>query len=196
MTQRYPELIQGYIGIGQVVNIELNEIISHKFTMDEAVKEGNKKAIRQLSKLHPPYSSEEINQISKQRKWLNYYGGAIYGQKTSWYLIKQIFSAPEYTMRDIIKFVSGVLFSLTNMWTELVETINFFEDVTEWKVPVYFIVGRFDYNTPFELSEKYFQQIKAPKKKFFWFEKSAHSPNYLEPEKFEKVIFSIVKDIM
>lgn len=196
LSQRHPELIHAYIGIGQVVNIDLNEKVSHKFTLDEAIKEGNKKAIKQLSKLHPPYSNEQIMQLNKQRKWLNYYGGAIYGQKKSWFLIKHIFKSPEYTIRDFMKFINGILFSLTNMWTEMVETVNFFEDVLEWKIPVYFIVGRYDYNTPFELSEKYFLQITAPKKEFFWFEKSAHSPNYLEPDKFEKVLFSIVKDIV
>ncbi|NHJ48696.1 MAG: alpha/beta hydrolase [Asgard group archaeon] len=195
LSQRYPELIQVFIGISQVVNTELNEKISHKFTLDEATKEENKKAIKQLEKLQPPYSDKKIRQLITQRKWLNYYGGAIYGQKKSWYLIKQIFGAPEYTVRDYIKFTRGTLFSITNMWNELTETIDFFEDATEWKIPVFFIVGRYDYNAPFELAEKYFQLIKAPKKKFFWFENSAHSPNYLEPEKFEKVVFSILKEV-
>lgn len=31
------------------------------------------------------------------------------------------------------------------------------------EVPVYFCVGRYDYNTPFELIEKYYYQLVAPK---------------------------------
>jgi pimeloyl-ACP methyl ester carboxylesterase len=195
LAQRYPDLIHAFIGIGQVVNMELNEKISHRFTMEKAIKEGNKRAIKQLSKLQPPYREEGLKQLKKQRKWLNYYGGAIYGQKRIWFLLKQIFRAPEYTIRDYVKFIRGALFSLRNLFFENMETTNFLEDFNEWQIPVYFITGRHDYNTPYELVEKYFQQIKAPKKELYWFEKSAHSPNYEEPEKFEQVLFSILKNV-
>ena len=50
--------------------------------------------------------------------------------------------------------------------------------------PIFFFIGRHDYNAPFELSYNYFQKIQAPHKEFVWFEKSGHSPMLDETERF------------
>jgi pimeloyl-ACP methyl ester carboxylesterase len=41
------------------------------------------------------------------------------------------------------------------------------------------------------LALEYFEIIKAPDKSFFTFEKSAHSPNGEEPEKFVQIVRNI-----
>ncbi|MFW9923722.1 MAG: alpha/beta fold hydrolase [Candidatus Thorarchaeota archaeon] len=46
LVQRYPELFYTYIGIGQVVNTEINEQLSFEFTIREAERTKNKKALR------------------------------------------------------------------------------------------------------------------------------------------------------
>jgi len=187
VVQRYPELISTYVGISQVVNMIDNEIVSHKFTLEEAKKRGNKKAIRQLKKLKPPYANS-IRELSKQRKWLNKFGGALYNHTSIWPLFKELFGAPEYTLLEILRYLRGSLFTLTSMWKEYVEKTDSIDDVRKLDVPVYFITGRYDFNAPFELVEKYYEKLQAPKKELIWFEKSAHSPNFEEPEKFNEVM--------
>ena len=46
--------------------------------------------------------------------------------------------------------------------------------------------------TPFELAEKYFKALKAPKKELFWFENSAHMPNFEEAQKFNDLMINKV----
>ena len=70
--------------------------------------------------------------------------------------------------------------------------IDFQKQIPELKVPVYICMGRFDYNTPFELAEKYFNQLIAPKKEFIWFENSAHILNFEESEKFNEILINVV----
>ena len=53
-------------------------------------------------------------------------------------------------------------------------------------IPLYFFDGRYDYTDPFTLTEDYYSKIKAPEKHLVWFEQSAHSPFYEEPEKFAR----------
>jgi len=72
--------------------------------------------------------------------------------------------------------------------------IDFISQATEFQIPVYFCVGRHDYNTPFSLVESYCEFIKAPAKKIFWFEGSAHSPNFEEPDAFQDAIISILSE--
>lgn len=191
LAQKYPELIAAYVGIGQVVNITENERISHQFTLQQAKLENNKKAIRQLMKVEPPYTNN-LRQLNIQRKWLGKYGGVLYGQKSMWPLLKIMFQAPEYTVRDVIKFLMGTMFSIISLFEKIVNEIDFLKTATKLAVPVYIISGKYDYNTPFELAEKYYQKLQAPKKEFIWFEKSAHSPNYEETEKFDEVMIEKV----
>lgn len=195
LVQRYPELFSAYVGIGQVTNLTDNEMISYQFTLHEAKKRGNKKAEKELLKLQPPYFSD-IKQLNKQRKWLNKFGGALYNQTSILPLLKTILGAPEYTIRDIIRFVQGTVFTLETLWEEIIKEIDLPKDAKKFSMPVYFILGKHDYNTPFELAEEYFTKLQAPKKELIWFEKSAHSPNFEEPEKFDEVMIEkVLKEV-
>jgi len=75
-------------------------------------------------------------------------------------------------------------------------TVNLSEQVPEVKVPVYFLMGRHDYNWSAELAKNYFDVLKAPKKEFIWFEKSAHAPNGEEATKFNKIIIEKILKIL
>lgn len=50
-----------------------------------------------------------------------------------------------------------------------------------FQLPVYLIVGKYDYTTSAELAKQYFAVMKAPKKQLFLFEHSGHTPNWKEP---------------
>ncbi|MCK5159677.1 MAG: alpha/beta hydrolase, partial [Candidatus Heimdallarchaeota archaeon] len=111
-------------------------------------------------------------------------------------LLKTILGAPEYTIRDIIRFVQGTVFTLKSLWEEIINKIDLPKDAKKFSIPVYFILGKYDYNTPFELAEEYFTKLQAPKKELLWFEKSAHSANYEEPEKFDEVMMEkVLKEV-
>ena len=190
VVQRYPELFHAYVGMGQVVNMKEGEKITYQYTLDAAKKAGNKKVISKLEKIKPPYGSN-IKDLRFQRKWLTRYGGAIYGKKNQWSVLKLYFTSPEYSLRDIIKTIKGILNTLNYMWEQILD-IDFFVQVPELKMPVYFFEGRHDYQVPFELVEKFIENLKAPKKKIIWFEKSGHLPNVQETEKFEQALISEV----
>ncbi|MFX1443685.1 MAG: alpha/beta fold hydrolase [Promethearchaeota archaeon] len=193
VVSRYPELIQAYVGIGQVVNILENEKLSYKYTIDQAKERGNKKALKQLIKLEP-YPEKDINDtktLRKQRKWLMKFNGVMHNETSWWPYIKIALGSPEYSLKDMIKFIRGLKFSMEIMWSQLFE-IDFLKQISELKVPVYICMGRYDYNTPFELAENYFNQLKAPKKQFIWFEDSAHLLNTEEYEKFNNFLIDVV----
>ncbi len=188
-----PENYFAYIGIGQFVNGKENEIYSYRFTLKEAMKDNNDSAIKELKEIgEPPYNG--LQDLGKEREWLSYYGGALFhGEKrkeTYQILGNMMFASPEYSLLDNLRFFAGIATSLFKIWP-YVEGVDLPTQANSFQVPVYFLTGRFDYNTPWELSEKYFNLLKAPKKKFIWFEKSAHAPNYEEPETFGNVLNKI-----
>ena len=57
----------------------------------------------------------------------------------------------------------------------------------------YIFVGRYDYNTPVELVEEYFEMLDVPKgKHLIWFEDSGHTPFLEEPDRYAEVMVSRV----
>jgi L-proline amide hydrolase len=64
------------------------------------------------------------------------------------------------------------------------------------KIPVFFFAGRYDYVTPGELAEDYFEMLEAPAKRFIWFENSAHDVQYDEPDKFSQEIIRTAQEVL
>lgn len=61
------------------------------------------------------------------------------------------------------------------------------------EIPVYFLNGKYDYTVSSSMAKDYFENIQAPVKGFYWFDQSAHSPLFEEPEKVRSII---VEDIL
>jgi pimeloyl-ACP methyl ester carboxylesterase len=66
--------------------------------------------------------------------------------------------------------------------------INFFTTVPQINCPVYFFVGRKDYQTHFKITEDYYKMLKAPAKALYWFENSAHNLTTSEPDRLQEII--------
>lgn len=97
----------------------------------------------------------------------------------------------DYTLKERINIWRGK--SFVNKTMQNIFTFNAFETVQSVDVPVYFLAGRYDYTCCYELQKEYFDFLNAPRKDFYTFENSAHSPLFEEPEKSEEIIKSIKK---
>ncbi len=193
IIDRYPEKITAFISIGQVVNGLDNEVVSYDFVLEMAQKENNEKALEELEKIgRPPYVNI-VKDTSTQRKWLDKYGGVERKINSLKDIIFSCFFSPEYTGIDGIKFALGNKFTADTMWGHN-DDVDFIRDLPEVKVPIYFCVGRYDYNTPSILVEDYFKHIIAPTKEIIWFEESAHFPHFEEVEKFTQLAIRIKED--
>ncbi|TLS37169.1 alpha/beta fold hydrolase [Pseudalkalibacillus caeni] len=181
VSQKIPELLYTYIGIGQVVNMSEGERLSYEFTIGKAKELENEKAIKELTLLE--FDPFDMNYLTKQRKWLEKFGGSFIGVNTYSLIYSNILFSNEYTIKDWFSFLKSGRFSLNALWESLFE-YNFIESVPELKIPVAIFAGKHDYQTPYELAEKYYDELHAPSKKFIWFENSGHLLNFEEPEKF------------
>jgi pimeloyl-ACP methyl ester carboxylesterase len=81
------------------------------------------------------------------------------------------------------KFSSGV----SALWNEMLTT-NLAETLTDLAIPAYFLHGVYDYTCSYPLAKRYSEQLKAPLKGFYTFERSAHSPIFEEPEKAGRIL--------
>ncbi|MGE7839188.1 alpha/beta fold hydrolase [Lysinibacillus sp. NPDC093712] len=187
LVANYPKKIYAYMGIAQLTNSSKGQELGYNWLQGEAIANDDKKTLQVLESLGKgPYFADEEDQFSdliNQYKGMNYYDDTI--KKVNVIdLIKGAFTSPDYSLQDLYKaFISGPQFSLiksTELKKEIIET-NFFESIKRIDVPVYFIQGKYDKQTNYELAQQYYELVDAPNgKQFITLEHSAHYPNALD----------------
>lgn len=184
LAQRYPDDLAAYVGIGQYVWGEENERLSYEFTLNEARRRRDKRAIRILEKIDERVVSRNSTDkdFITQRNYLQKFGGAMYNQRESiaWFALKVMFTTLEYTLLDCVRYIKGNAHCRKTLYDDMMR-LNFFEGVKSLDMPVLITQGRHDYNTPSVIAKRWFDALDAPEKEYIWFENSAHSPDFEEP---------------
>ncbi|UCD37188.1 MAG: alpha/beta hydrolase [Fidelibacterota bacterium] len=191
-VQRNPGRYHAYIGIGQVVNGSENERLSYEWTLAQALASDDTAAVETLQDIGPlPYEDDLVEKLFAQRELLGKYGGSIYGNPGGAHglFIAGLQGATEYNTMDKINFIRGLRKSLELLWPQVL-AVNFIEQAPVLEVPVYLLMGRHDYQTPFALAEQYVDLLEAPRKELIWFDHSAHMPHLEEPDKFSDLLIN------
>ncbi len=176
-VSQQPQLYHAYIGIGQVVNMHENEIVSYRLVYDEAVKKQDERAIRELSDIGPPPYSDYRKMIV-EREWARRFARDVSPKKETAAIITDV------SLLESMKWMHGPFFSLKHLWSDL-QKVDLFQQAPQLNVPVFLFAGRHDYQAPSAIAERYFQELNAPAgKEMIWFENSSHAPFSEEPEKF------------
>lgn len=90
---------------------------------------------------------------------------------------------PEYTLREKLALWQGRMFSRGfGLWDRMIR-IDLTRAITHLDVPVYLFEGVHDRTCSYDLARTYFTALEAPRKAFYTFEQSAHSPMLEEPER-------------
>lgn len=194
VVSQHPELYYAFIGVGQYVNSTEGDAIGYQFALDQAVSEKNEKALEELEEIGPPPWTT-TGQRSTNAQWIDAFGGTG-RQFTTQDYFRDMINSPEYTFRDLYGFVRGMWFSGNAMLANgEYRRVNLFEQVPKVDVPVYFIQGRYDYNTPGDIVERYYEKLDAPQKSLLWFDNSAHFPHWEQPQKFVDALLNILSEI-
>lgn len=188
-VHRYPNNFYAYIGIGQVVNGRMNEIISYNYTLDIARKYKNHQAIEELtttSKMEDGIYCNGRTGIHTERQWL-YELGESKSRKLSFYRFVNNIMTNRIFPLDKVQYKKGLNFTAENLWGWS-DNVDLFNQIPQIKIPTFFLTGRYDYVSTFELASKYYNQLEAPLKELIWFEWSSHAPHIEEPVKFYKIM--------
>lgn len=192
LADQYPGRIGAYVGYGQLVDAVRNEELSYQFTLDEATKAGDTKALETLRRVGPPVNGAYkplYDGMMEQREIMKKYGGHNV-KKGSYFLrayVPVIFTM-EYTLREKFNMLKGFRLSIDALWPEMAKCDFIRRGPNKFQVPYYIFQGRYDQNTPSALVPEYYDMLQAPDKDLIWFEHSAHSPLYEEPERFARLL--------
>jgi pimeloyl-ACP methyl ester carboxylesterase len=190
---QHPDLYHAFIAVGQFIHSPAGDAVGYQFALDQAVSEEHQKALKELEAIGPPPWTT-VKQRAANAQWINAFGGTG-RQFTSKDYFRDMITSPEYTLHDLFGYVRGMRFSGNSMIANgELNRVNLFELVPNVDVPVYFFQGRYDYNTPGDVVEPYYEMLDAPKKSLVWFEQSAHFPQWEEPQKFVDELLKILAE--
>ena len=191
--EKHPENYIAYFGIGQVTNQLESEKLAYDYMLKHAMEINDESAIKKLKKFDKNASDfPAMDYIASVRSLLmnKYEIGIMHTRFSMAGMIKDMLFFKGYTIFEKVKYVLGMEFSSKHLWDQVVGN-NLFDTLISFKAPVYILHGRYDYQVSYTLSREYFEEVEAPAKAFFSFEKSAHSPNAEEPEKFVQIVHNI-----
>jgi pimeloyl-ACP methyl ester carboxylesterase len=194
LADRYPEDFAAFISVSQEVDYQTGERLSVEYAREMAQKAGNTGALAELASVDPAYISPDWQaQLGIERKWLLEFGGVYHTADSFSYELGMLLTAPEYSLAEAALWPLGSSRSLGQTWPELMK-INFFTEVPQVRCPIVFFAGRYDYNSPWALTESYYEKLDAPAgKRLVWFENSAHDILFDEPEKLTQEVLFVLE---
>jgi proline iminopeptidase len=194
-------LISAYVATGVVVNTSLNEAEAYRLTLAEAKRLGRADAIAALEKIAPYPPAELIPNdpnADELREWERVLGVGVsrrYKDNLDWTLLSTAFKSPEYSWRDLRYFLVDESNRLLPQMQRVMYSFDAGKHAQPWQVPVVYLLGRYDYQTPSTLAAQFFESQSAPAKQLVWLEDSAHSPMIDEPQAFAAALIQHVVPI-
>ncbi|WP_439876055.1 alpha/beta fold hydrolase [Bacillus mycoides] len=183
-ANKAPEKYEAYVGIGQMSDTVESEMDSLNYVIEQAQSAGNTDEVSYLNGLTEKIKNGDTY---TPRNYVAKYGGTsrlienLDGDNIGMLL------SNEYNLFDVIRYNVGLSYSQTVLLEKDLKNPLPIK-VTKLKLPFYFLMGKYDYNTSSHAAKQYFDRIEGDKKIFIAFEKSAHYPQFEEKEKFYKWI--------
>jgi proline iminopeptidase len=191
LAERHPDWLHAYIGMGQVIYGVDNERLGYEFALRQARAHGDQDATRELEAI-APYpglpGSLSIAKIITQRKWVIHFGGLTWGRGDFDYEENLRKLSPDYTETDLQADGEGA--TLMRLLPDL-QRLDF-REVKRLDCPTFLFAGRYDYETPSQVAAAWLENLKAPEKRIFWFERSAHMMQQEQPG---TLLLHLVRDV-
>ena len=183
---RAPELYHAYIGVAQMANQLRSEKQAYDYMLARCRAERRAALVRKLEAAPvtieggvPPAYLRVRDQamhalgVGTMREMRSVVGG----------LVLASLRTRDYTLAEKINLWRGkAATGVSSMWKEMLAT-DLADRVPGVGVPVYFLHGTYDYTCTYAEAAAYFDRLRAPRKGFYTFSRSAHSPLFEEPDR-------------
>jgi pimeloyl-ACP methyl ester carboxylesterase len=192
VIEKYPELYTAYIGVAQISYQKLSEKKACDYILEHYRNDKKKEKIVNDLIQNPIIMTKPIpTKYTRIRDYaMHDLGiGTMHNMNsvvTGLFIPSLLFK--EYSLREKIVLWKGKASSgISIIWNEMI-THDLTKENIIFKIPVFFLHGIYDYTCSYELAKEYFEKISAPRKGFYSFNNSAHSPIFEEPKECIEII--------
>ena len=187
LASKHPEMVNYYIGIGQLIDALENEKLAYDFILSEAKKKSDRNTVEDIEGLgRPPLDQTGCIFLTV---YITMFGGNYFDPSRSEKIADVIKGAPE-NYKSVATFREMSRISDDCHWRSL-QQFNLLKEVNEISVPCTFLHGRNDFMTALSPVEEFVKNpIFKAKKELIVFEKSSHWPHHEQTEKFVEIVKS------
>ena len=208
LVKEYPTDYYAFVGVGQTVNVFENEQYMYDWALSQAIQKDDQASIDLLGAIgRPAKNGTYLNDVPESAAdqfddpsavtmhYVTQYGGDLYGKTNTDEIDALIMQSGIYDQEewDDAWAFSQSIFEDPEVWS--FDFKDAAQGLTDFVVPVYFLMGQHDYDTPVNLFEEYYNLITSTKT-WVKFDNSAHFPFYEEPQKFRDELLKVKKDTL
>lgn len=180
MIKQRPALFSAFVGTGQVVDAQENELFNYAHVMEQARAANNSEATKALVALGPP-PWDKLESLKLERQW----GNKLAAHSGDPLNPHADFTTPQFSLLDYFYWMRSRSFSMQRFGMTL-SSLNLRSLGFDFAIPVFFFEGTADQFTPIEPAEEYLREIVAPHKEMVRFEGDHHFVVFNRPEAFLK----------
>jgi pimeloyl-ACP methyl ester carboxylesterase len=194
LVAKHPDWFSAYIGIGQ--NIRGADMLSaaYDFCLKSAEQENNAKALKVLHKTTVPKPEMSNRTLYKSMQitgtWMDYYLLTKYHYNNdAGIFFRSLWEAPEYSFFDFKSTLTGYI----STGKKVIRDACFYDlkqNITKLELPVYMIMGEYDFWTP--LAKSYFDTLQAPLKEWYVIKGAGHMVRGDKPDEVENILINKV----
>ena len=196
VIEKYPDDYLAYVGVGQVADATESERLTYYKMLDHAREIGDQEVVEKLEGYDPgaegfpslDYFVKVRSEILEKYGWGRIRRGASFSD-----ILGGVLNFEGYTLPEKVSWFLGADFSMVHL-LPVVLADDLRVSSMKFDIPFYVLQGAYDGQCSVVLAREYLDGLDAPKKGFFLFEESAHSPNMEEPEKFVEVFRTIASE--
>jgi len=193
---RYPKDIACFIGTGQSVNSRMEMKVAYDKLATLVEQKGVKRDLKKLKAIgdYPNVESDKyFGDMYRMGALQTKYRLTTSHDSPVKAALKIMINSPVFKLRDIYLLQKSLKYN-KNFATDLLEYSIW--DVHDYHLPVYYVLGRNDWQVPSSLAAEYFEKINAPHKGLYWIENAGHAVDIDNPKDFSKVIKEILSQLL
>ncbi|WP_167019879.1 alpha/beta fold hydrolase [Chitinophaga sp. Cy-1792] len=170
LAKNHPEMVKALLQVCPVVDQMTSERIAIDTLKKHAIATNNKQELKELNSVVIPF--RHAADLYYSRKWMNEYWGMPFKDKDT---------------AMIKTYLEKWCDTWLKPWNDATGQ-SLLATTSQLRCPVYFFLGRKDLQTNAYLSELYFNQLKSPEKRIFWFENAGHLLMLTDAEAIQQTI--------
>ncbi len=194
----HPERVHAYVGVGQVGGTSAESDLYTQI-LEIARARRNDTAVRELEAIAPypaPDGNTPTDKIFLVRKWSARLGGSFFGHTDIGMLYRSWDLSPDYRTEDHASRVGASRYAGGHViGPDPSKGPMAHHTPTRFAVPIWVVQGRVDLYTSWITAKSWFDSVKAPRKTFITFERSAHFPFFDEPGRFLLMLVQQIRPV-
>lgn len=189
--QEHADKVSAYVGVGQVVSTHAGEEIAVSEAVKRAAAANDTAYVEQMTAAYEAFCKSyqiDSNFVTYRGMFPKYLLGE--REKTTMQLAPSAVTSPDMNLEDAKWFLFDSSTVLLDKGNTLTADLFDFDanEMTDYKVPMYFISGGNDYVTPFSAVEAYCEKIEAPKKDIVIIDGAGHNTFADVPQEFADAV--------